>query len=175
MSQQASPWIRRFAPLIAPGATLVDLACGAGRHAFYFLDRGVHVTAVDIDLSRIAGPAAAAPNKDRLELIEADLEAGPWPLGTRHFDAVVVTNYLWRPILPRIVAAVAPGGLLLYATFGRGNEAHGRPANPDHLAKQGELACLVADGFTVLDELHGLVETPRPAVVSRICARRNAA
>lgn len=162
-----SPWVARFAAQIPPGATL-DLACGAGRHVALLLSLGHHVLAVDRDLGRL-GPLAAARG---VTALAADLEAAPWPLAGRRFAGVVVTNYLHRPLLPTIVAAVAPGGLLIYETFAVGNERFGRPRNPDFLLRDGELRAAVAGCLEVLAYEHGEVAAPRPAVIQRIAARR---
>ena len=156
-----SPWIARFAPLVPAGGSVLDLACGGGRHARLFLDRSHPVTALDRDV-------AQARLAEGAELIAADLEDGsPWPLEGRSFDAVVVTNYLWRPLFPSILAALKPGGVLLYETFAAGNEAFGRPANPDHLLKRGELLDL-ARGLAVVAYEDGIEAGAK--VVQRIAA-----
>ena len=166
-----SPWVLRFAPLVPPGGAVLDLAAGGGRHARLFLDRGCRVLALDRDVSGLAGLAG----RPGLETVAADLEDGSlWPLAGRRFDAVVVTNYLHRPLLPLLVAAVAPGGLLLYETFGRGNERFGRPANPDFLLEPGELLAAVAGALRVVAYECGRIEEPRSAIVQRICAMRAA-
>lgn len=103
----------RFAPAVAPGAAVLDLACGGGRHARLFLDKGHPVLLVDRDLSRVAD----LQGRTGASFLEADIEGAAWPLVGRRFGAVIVTNYLWRPIMPAIIEAVAPGGLLLYETF----------------------------------------------------------
>ena len=129
-----SAWVLRFAPLVPAGATVLDLACGRGRHGRLFHEQGCRVTFVDRDLSRLPALDPAA------ETIAVDLETGaPWPFAERRWDAVVVTNYLSRPVLPDIVRSVAPNGLLLYETFLRGQEAYGRPRNPKFLLRPGEL------------------------------------
>ncbi|MDE0941897.1 MAG: class I SAM-dependent methyltransferase [Alphaproteobacteria bacterium] len=166
-----SPWISRFADRVRKtgpaNGSVLDLACGEGRHTAFFLDKGFGVTAVDRDVS------ALLPNKN-LEILACDLEGGsPWPLGSRQFDAVIVVNYLYRPILPRIIAAVAPGGILLYDTFAIGNAAYGRPKNPDFLLQSGELRAAVGGELEVLDYFHGLVAAPQPAIRQQICARRS--
>ena len=167
-----SPWVTRLAAHIA--GPVLDLACGRSRHVRWLLARGIAVTAVDRDVSGLAD-IAGAPG---LEIIETDLEtpdaagAAAWPLAGRHFATVIVTNYLWRPLLPAIVAAVAPGGMLLYETFARGNEAFGKPSNPDFLLRPGELIDAVAGNLQVVAYEHGRIETPRPAIVQRICAVR---
>ena len=102
-----SPWVARFAERLPKGPVL-DLACGGGRHLRWLLAQGRSVVGVDRDLSGLRDLS-----DPRLELIQADLEAGPWPLGERRFAGVVVANYLWRALLPRIVASVAPTGLLI--------------------------------------------------------------
>jgi len=167
-----SDWIVRFAHLVPPGGTVLDLAAGAGRHARFFAGRGHPVVALDRTIDRLSD-LAGGPG---IEIVEADLEDGaPWPLGGRAFDCVVVVNYLYRPLLPILVERVAPGGVLLYRTFAAGNEAHGRPRNPNFLLEAGELLQAVAGRLTVVAYEHGLVERPGPAVVQRICARRDAA
>ena len=122
-----SPWVCRWSHLVPPGASVLDVACGRGRHVRWFAQRGARVTALDRDAE------AVEPLREAAEVVVADIESAPWPLGSRRFDAVVVTNYLWRPLMPVLVAAVADGGVLLYETFAQGNEACGRPSNPDFL------------------------------------------
>lgn len=175
---EPSPWIIEYGRLIPkPGekeansaGNVLDLACGRGRHTRHFLDRGYRVTAIDRDVSDLAD---IAENSD-LEIVEADLEAdgANWPLGDRVFAGVVVSNYLWRPLLSKIVSAVAPGGVLIYQTFAKGNERFIRPRNPDHLLLPGELEHAVKGQLEVIDQFHGEVSTPRPAVIQRLCARR---
>ena len=100
----------------------------------------------------------------------ADIENGPWPFAGETFDAVVVTHYLWRPRLPDIVAAVAPGGVLLYETFAAGNETVGKPSRPDFLLKPGELLA-ACDGLQVVAYENGWLDAP-PRFVQRIAAVR---
>ena len=151
---------------------MLDVACGAGRHTRLFLSLGHPVTAVDVDTSRL-GDIRGAP---RLSIIEADLEqGGSWPLGDRSFAGVVVANYLWRPLLPTLIAAVAPGGVFIYETFARGNERFGRPRDPAFLLEPGELIRAVQGRLTIVAYEHGEVAEPRPGVVQRICAIRDRA
>ncbi len=165
----ASPWVVRFAPLVAAGAPVLDLACGQGRHVRLFLARGHPVTAVDVDVSGLEDLQGASG----LEVVAADLEAGSaWPLAGRRFGAVVVTNYLWRPLFPHILNSVGPGGVLLYETFALGNEAYGRPSNPDFLLRPGELIERVQGRLQIVAYEHGCLERPVPMVGQRICARR---
>jgi SAM-dependent methyltransferase len=154
-----SEWVVRWAPSVARGPVL-DLACGSGRHARFFKGLGFEVTAVDRD----------AVDLDGIRFVKADLENGsPWPLGEQRFGAIVVTNYLHRPLFARIREALAEGGVLIYETFMAGNERFGRPSNPEFLLKPGELR----EAFAGLKELgfeEGEVERPKPAMVQRICA-----
>jgi SAM-dependent methyltransferase len=159
----------RFAPLVSAGAPVLDLACGQGRHARFFLARGHPATAVDIDVAGL-DDIAGHPS---LEIVRANLEDGsPWPLAGRRFGAVVVTNYLWRPLFSHIVESVAASGVLLYETFARGNEVHGRPSNPDFLLRPGELIEVVQARLQIVAYEHGYLEKPRPMVRQRICAVR---
>ena len=158
-----SPWVARFVSTLPPGCPVLDVACGGGRHARLLAAAGHPVTAVDIDVSRLVAD-------DTLEVVQADLEGGPWPLDGRRFGGVVVTNYLWRPILDRIVDSVSPDGALIYETFAVGNERFGKPSNPDFLLRPGELLDIVRGRLEVVAYEHGDVTQPRPAVVQRICA-----
>jgi SAM-dependent methyltransferase len=161
---EPSPWIARWSHLVPPGATVLDVACGRGRHVRWFTAQGARVTALDRDRDALAGLDVCA------ETIEADIESGPWPLAERRFDAVVVTNYLWRPLLPKIVEAVAPSGVLLYETFALGNETVGRPSNPAFLLAPGELL-EAAKGLRIVGYEDGFLDAP-PRFVQRVAALR---
>lgn len=164
-SSGPSAWVRRFAPLIAPGSSVLDLACGNGRHARFLEAGGWRVTAVDRDAGALGGLRGRAG----IEIVEADLEAGAWPLGARRFDGIVVTSYLHRPLFSRIAAALTEGGVLIYETFMLGNERFGRPANPAFLLRPGELLEAFA-GLRIVAFEQGEVAQPKPAVVQRLCA-----
>jgi SAM-dependent methyltransferase len=160
-----SPWIVQWAGLIAAGTTVLDVAAGGGRHTRFFADRGHKVTAIDRDVSALA----AQPN---LEIVQADLEDGsPWPLPGRVFGAVIVTNYLHRPLFPALLGALAPGGVLLYETFMDGNERFGRPSRPEFLLKDGELLELARGRLSVTAYEARLISEPKMAMVQRIAAR----
>jgi SAM-dependent methyltransferase len=167
-----SAWVRRFAPLIPAGGAALDLACGSGRHARLLAGLGCRVEAVD----RNAEALATLRDLPGVNTRQADLEGGPWPYAGRSFDGIVVTNYLWRPLLPALLDALATGGVLIYETFMVGNERFGKPSNPDFMLREGELLDLVlGPGMTVVAFEQGEVESPWPAVVQRICARRGLA
>ena len=161
-----SPWVQRWSALLPAGARVLDVACGSGRHLRWLAGRGCALTGVDRDAD------ALEPLRGLAELVVADLEAGPWPLPGRQFDAVVVTHYLWRPLLPTLVASVAEGGVLIYETFTAGQQTVGRPANPDFLLRPGELLAAAA-GLRVVAFEDGWLEAP-PRYVQRLCAVREA-
>lgn len=165
-SASPSPWISRFSPLIPAGGKVLDLACGSGRHARYLLAQGLQVTGVDRDNVALQ----SLPAEGAGEWLLADIENGAWPLEGRVFDAVVVTNYLWRPLWPQILGSVAPGGLLLYETFALGNEVYGKPSRPDFLLQPGELLQVCA-GWSIIAYEEGLLQAP-DRVVQRVAARR---
>lgn len=163
-----SPFVLKFLSRTKPGGHVLDLACGKGRHTRACLEQGFEVTAVDIDtrgLNDLEGTL-------KLHIIAADLESDPWPLGDATFDAVIVSNYLWRPLFHNIQEAVAQGGLLLYETFAAGNERYGKPSNPDFLLRQGELEEVFAEGFKILHYQHAVEHDPAPAVRQRLAARK---
>jgi SAM-dependent methyltransferase len=164
-SLEPSPWVVRFAPLIRAGSSVLDVACGSGRHARLLAGLGHRVDAVDRDAQALAGLARVAGVRTTC----ADLEGGPWPFSGTRFDAVIVTNYLHRPLLPVLVASLDAAGLLLYETFSRGNERYGRPSNPQFLLEPGELLRAAASLRIVAYEDLRVTE-PKLALVQRICA-----
>lgn len=166
-----SSWVRRFAPLIPAGGEVLDLACGAGRHARLLAGLGYRVEAVDRDENLLAGLARISGVTTR----QADLEGGGWPYFGRHFEGIVVTNYLWRPLMPSLMASLAEGGVLIYETFMAGNERFGKPSRPEYLLRHGELLDLMHKRFTVIAFEQGEVESPWPAVIQRICVCRGKA
>lgn len=169
MIQDPSPWVARFAPLVTPGAKVLDLACGGGRHSRLFVDLGHQVLAVDSDISKL-GELTRHP---RLEILQCDLEKDALPAFlSQEFDAIVVTNYLHRPLLPAIAKALADQGVLIYETFALGNEQFGRPSNPAHLLRPGELLDWLAGELRIIAYEDVIVDKPKPAAVQRICARR---
>ena len=164
-----SAWVERWAELVPEGSEVLDLACGNGRHGRLFLERGHPCVFLDKNISALSdlGCNAAA------EIIEADLEDGSaFPLAGRVFGGVVVTCYLHRPILQDIIAAVAPGGALIYETFAKGNEVYGHPAREAYLLEEGELLSAVAGQLTVRAYEHGYDEIPKPGIRQRLCAMR---
>lgn len=167
-AEPPSPWITRFADLIEPGAQVLDLACGYGRHVRALSARGLRVEAVDRDGEALS-TLAAVPG---VSLRCADLESDPWPYPQRRFDAIVVANYLHRPLFGHIVAALREGGVLIYETFMVGNERFGRPSNPAFLLRPGELLERLAPDCAIVAFEQGEVARPRPAVVQRVCAAR---
>jgi SAM-dependent methyltransferase len=161
-----SPWVKRWAPLVAPGGAVLDVACGSGRHLRWLAAQGFRLTGVDRDAT------ALAPLQGLGRLVTADIENGPWPFAGETFAAVVVTNYLWRPLMPTLVASVADGGWLIYETFAQGNEAFGKPSNPDFLLRAGELL-EVCRSLQVVAYEDGLLDAP-PRRAQRVAARRGA-
>ncbi|MGE5739510.1 MAG: class I SAM-dependent methyltransferase [Betaproteobacteria bacterium] len=164
---QPSRWIARFAGLVAPGARVLDVAAGTGRHARLFAARGAEVVAVDRDEEALAALRDVTGIQTRV----ADLEGAAWPLSRENFDAIVVTNYLHRPRLRDLLGALAGDGVLLYETFAAGNERFGRPSKPDFLLRNGELLDVVRGYCTVVAFEQGSIENgAQPAVVQRLAA-----
>ena len=161
-----SDWVRRFTDLIPADGVVLDVAAGGGRHSRYFRARGNRVVAVD----RMLDGLSALTGDPCVELVEADIENGPWPFPGRCFAGVLVTNYLHRPLMPVLAASVAPGGALIYETFAVGQAAFGRPANPDFLLKPLELLETFRSTLSVVAYETGIVERPRRAAIQRLAA-----
>lgn len=172
LTPQASPpvpslWVSRFMPLIRKGGRVLDVAAGSGRHTRLLLKARYHVVAADRDINALRATFA---DRSGCEIIGLDLEDGaPWRLGGG-FDGIVVANYLHRPLFPDLIAALSPGGVLIYETFMRGNEKFGRPSNPDFLLRPGELLEAFSRELTVLAFEQGIVAAPRPAAIQRVAA-----
>jgi len=165
---QLSSWVQTWASAIVPWGQVLDVACGEGRHARWLAQRGFTVTGVD----RSSQALAALAGLPLIHTVCHDLEADGWPFDAQLFDAVVVTNYLFRPLFPSLLTALAPRGVIIYETFAVGNERYGRPANPDFLLKPGELLDVLHGDLHVLAYEDRYVDTPKPAMVQRICAVR---
>lgn len=138
-TEAPSAWVQRWSHLLAPGGSVLDVACGHGRHMRWFAGRGHPVTGID------RSPEAVAAVAPLGRAIEADIENGPWPLPGERFDAVVVTNYLWRPLWPTLLDCLTPGGVLVWETFSVDHATVGRPRRPEFLLRHGELLALCQD------------------------------
>ena len=173
-SEPPSAWVQRWSHLVTERGVVLDVACGQGRNARWFYERNHPVALVDraqAAIESIAIPAQAC------EAVVADIENGPWPFAGRQFAAVIVTNYLWRPLMPTLLDSLAPSGVLIYETFTQGNETVGKPSRPDFLLRTGELLELCRDLRVVAFE-DGFQEDAQgqsPRFIQRIAAVREAA
>jgi SAM-dependent methyltransferase len=181
-AETPSAWVSRWAEQIPSGGRVLDVACGRGRHARWLAHRGYLVEAVDRDPALLAEVSAPTPGTGRRGRTQrpapgiltrcADLEADPWPYTGQLFAGIVVVNYLHRPLFPHLLAALAPGGVLIYETFAAGNERFGQPANPEFLLRPGELLEVVRGHLRVLGYEDVFSADPKPAMIQRICAIR---
>jgi SAM-dependent methyltransferase len=166
---QPSSWVRRWCREIVPTGRVLDLACGSGRHSRLLLQSGYRVLAADQDISELAD----LQGRSNFESMQVDLENAVWPFEPESVDGIVVTNYLFRPTLSLLLAALKPAGLLIYETFAEGNGEFGRPSNPDFLLRPGELLDVVNGAGRVIAYEDIFVDVPKPALVQRICAVKN--
>ena len=168
---EVSPWLQRWAHALPAGGRVLDVACGRGRHLRWLAGHGFVATGIDRDSAALAASQDLA-DQGRAELLCADIEGGPWPCPGRQFDAVLVFNYLWRPLWPALLASLAPGAVLVCETFAAGNETVGKPSRPDFLLQPGELIERCA-GLTLLGYEAGFLADP-PRFVQRGVAVRPA-
>lgn len=163
-----SDWVTRFATLIRPGGKVLDLACGRGRHARFLAEQGFQVVAVDKDEEALA-TMAGIPG---IRTVQADLENRPWPVFGELFTGIIVTNYLWRQLVPMMFSSLEVDGVLIQETFMLGHERFGKPSNPTFLLRPGELLETARQRLTVIAFEQGEVKHPRPAIMQRLCAVR---
>lgn len=167
MSDQISPWVGRYAPLV-PGGAVLDLACGSGRHARHLAALGHEVVAVDRDATALAAASGPGITTSAIDLEE---EGAVWSFGPHRFAGIVVTNYLHRPLFAHMLASLAPNGVLIYETFADGNAQFGKPSNPAFLLRPGELLELAREhGLRVVAFEDGVITEPKAAMVQRLCA-----
>jgi len=148
-------WLLAHAHLLPRAGTALDIACGRGRHALWLAAHGLRVRAIDRDGALLAALAGEARLRGLpIETEKRDLEAEPGVIQPDSADVVVVVHYLSRPLMPDLVAALRPGGVLVYETFTLAQAARGKPTNPAFLLEPGELRRLVAP-LAVLAEREG--------------------
>jgi len=164
-----SQWVVEHATLIRKGGRVLDLACGNGRHAIWLASQGYQVDAVDRDVQSLAS-MQGMPN---INLSITDIETGNWPATDQQYDGIVVSRYLFRPLLGMLAQMLNPDGVLIYETFMLGNERYGRPSNPDYLLLPDELKSVYAPLLNIYAFEQGKVDDPVPAVMQRICAIKN--
>jgi SAM-dependent methyltransferase len=142
-----SDWLIDNADLLPRGGRVLDVACGKGRHALWLAAQGFDVHAIDRNADAIASLRQSAESRGlRITTAVIDLETDPVPQLPQGFDAVLVFNYLHRPLFPSLLDALTPGGRLFYETFTTRQAERGHPKNPDFLLKDGELPALVRSG-----------------------------
>ncbi|MFA7504483.1 MAG: methyltransferase domain-containing protein [Burkholderiaceae bacterium] len=164
---EPDPWILAWLARLPAGARVLDFACGSGRHARAAAALGLTVVAIDADMQALASVG------EGIAVVRAELEVAPWPFAEAGFDAVIVSNYLFRSRLDLLCGLIRPTGVLLYQTFAVGNESLGRPRNPDFLLRPGELLEVAArNGLHVLAYEDGILGSPARARIQRIVACR---
>ncbi len=164
--REVSDWLKEHYCTLPSGGSVLDLACGGGRHSLFLQDKGYQVTATDIDVTSVQ-----AANLPSVTIKQADLEKHNWPFGAEEFDGIVVVNYLWRAHFPKLKKTLKPGGVLVFDTFMMGNEVYGRPSNPEFLLKPDELKEVFAD-MEILAFQQGYSETPSPSMRQSIVVRK---
>jgi len=163
-----SPWIVKYVPLIPKNGRVLDLACGNGRHAIWLAKQGYQVDALDRDAKALANMAGI----ENINISIADLETGSWSGSGQRYDGIIVSRYLYRPLLSQLAKMLKPDGILIYETFMAGNERYGKPSNPDFLLLPNELLEIYSPLLSIIAFEQGEVKTPRPAVMQRICAKK---
>ena len=166
MLEAPSSWVTEHAALIKSGGRVLDLACGSGRHAIWLAQQGYQVDAIDRDALAVVSMS----NINNIHVHTADLEADEAYIFNHHYDGIIVSRYLYRPLLKTLAAILNPAGVLIYETFMLGNERLGKPSNPHFLLRQDELLEVYSPLLNIIAFEQGEVSQPKPAVMQRICA-----
>lgn len=140
---EPSDWLVASADLLPRQGRALDVAAGAGRNAVWLARRGLDVVAVDVSpvaidaTRRRADSTGVGVTTLRLDLERSELPQGSW-------NVILCLHYLQRDLMPKLSAALAPGGLLVVslATV-RNLERHDRPPLP-FLVEEGEVPTFVA-------------------------------
>ena len=164
-----SSWVKKAIENIEPGGSLIDIACGKGRHSKY-LSRKFYVYAVDINKTYLE-KLSKIPN---IETINQDLESNEeWKFSKREFNIVLVTNYLYRKKILNLFKLVKLNGYLIYETFAIGNEKFGKPTNPSYLLKSNELLKIKPKNFETIEFFEGArIQNFKKSQVQRLLAKR---
>lgn len=147
---------------------MLDVAAGRGRNARWLAQQGFQVVAVDRDAKALS----VMRGIDGITLQVKDLEGDNWPYEDEQFDAIVVFRYLYRPLFPKFVSSLAPEGILVYETFMQGQEAYGKPGNPNFLLVTNELQDTFQEHLDILAFEQGLVTSQRPCMMQRIVGKK---
>ena len=155
----------------APDGPALDLACGTGRATVFLALHGRDARGWDMDESALerARAFAARTGAARASFRQVDLEGDELPEPEPRHALVVVVRYLHRELFPWIERSLAPGGVLAYETFRRGQERFGPPRKPRHLLEPGELP-RAFPGLVI--EEHEESDDSHPPVMTRFLARR---
>ena len=164
-----SLWIVKNLKNISKNCNILDLACGYGRHSIYAKKIGLNVTAADIDYEKLF----YLKNVHNITVLRLDLEKKfNWPFKKNIFDAVIVTNYLYRPLFKNIFYSIKPKGFLLYETFTLENKQFGRPYNLNYLLKPRELLDLALDyEISVIEYEEIITHYIKPKAIQRILGK----
>jgi SAM-dependent methyltransferase len=166
---EPSPWVVKHLPLIKKGGRVLDLACGNGRHAIWIAQQGYQVDAIDRDVQAVSGML----DMDNINVQILDIEAGEWPGPGQKYDGIVVSRYLYRPLLTSLPEILNSGGVLIYETFMVGNERYGKPGNPNFLLSSNELLSVYSPLLSIISFEQVEESNPKPAVIQRICGLKN--
>ena len=155
------------------GSEVLDLACGSGRNGLALTESDMKVTFVDNSESALAEVFTKIQGKNRHkhQCLRVDLEDGKSSLfDTRRFDAILVFNYLHRPLFPKIKSALSKGGLIFYETFTTEQKLFGRPKNPNYLLRDNELLENF-EGWEIIDYFQGVKLYPQRAIASLVARK----
>ena len=161
-----SRWVSRWSNLLKPGTKILDLACGRGRNSLFLASLGHNVLAVDRDATKLSDIS----ERPEITTMCEDLESGSWPLDGWKFGGIIVTNYLYRPMLPDLMENLESGGIFIYETFAQGNQVFGKPSNPNYLLFPYELLDMLRDKLHIIGFEQGRVNSPSRAIIQRVCA-----
>jgi SAM-dependent methyltransferase len=135
----AAEVLKRNLHLLPVKGKALDLACGLGGNALTLVAYGLETVAWDISPVAIERLNAYAANEGLTSLSAQVRDVEQFPPPPASFALIIVSYYLERALIPHLIDALLPGGLIFYQTFTQTAVSDLGPSNPAYRLADNEL------------------------------------